>query len=269
MQDEQNTDHSRTERKQAELVAQLHALGVTPGVVLLVHTSYRAVRPIEGGPEGLISALRTALGPDGTLVMPSWSGNDDDGFDARNTPASPDLGVVADTFWRMPGVVRSQHCQAFAALGKQAGLITADPLPLPPHIPASPVGRVYELDGKVLLLGVNHDANTTLHLAELIADVPYGVPRSCTDLHNGAVVRVEYRENDHCCERFKLADEWLDALGLQRHGQVGHASARLMRSRDVVSVALQQLRQDPLIFLHASDAGCTDCDEARASILPA
>src|SRR5688572_10855896 len=42
---------------------------------LLVHTSFRAVRPIEGGPLGLIEALRAALGSDGTLVLPSWTGN--------------------------------------------------------------------------------------------------------------------------------------------------------------------------------------------------
>lgn len=53
------------------LVEQLRALSVRPGGVLLVHTSYRAVRPVEGGPAGLIDALCAALTPGGTLVMPS------------------------------------------------------------------------------------------------------------------------------------------------------------------------------------------------------
>jgi len=63
---------ARREIPRAAVTAQLHALGVEPGGVLLVHTSYRAVRPVEGGPPGLIEALRAALGPEGTLVMPSW-----------------------------------------------------------------------------------------------------------------------------------------------------------------------------------------------------
>lgn len=254
------------ELTETELASQLRHLGVLPGDVLLVHTSFRAVRPVERGPAGLIAAVQTAVGEHGTVVMPSWSGRDDEVLDPHHTPASEDLGVVADTFWRMPGVVRSEHVQAFAARGEHARLITSDPLPLPPHIPASPVGRVHDLDGKVLLLGVNHDANTTLHLAELIAAVPYGVPRHCTDLRNGEPARFDYLENDHCCERFRLADEWLEVKGLQTKGKVGYADARLIRSRDVVDVALDQLSRDPLIFLHPEDACCPDCDEARASI---
>jgi len=117
-----------------------------------------------------------------------------------------------------------------------------------------------------LLLGVGHDANTSLHLAELMAGVPYGVPRRITTLEGGQPVRVEYRENDHCCERFALADEWLRSAGLQTEGRVGAAHCRLMRSRDVVRAALQRLAADPLVFLHAEDAGCPDCAAARCSV---
>ncbi|MGH7632028.1 MAG: AAC(3)-IV family aminoglycoside N-acetyltransferase [Gemmatimonadales bacterium] len=251
----------------AALAAQLHALGVEDAGVLLVHTSYRAVRPVEGGPAGLIDALRDALGPAGTLVMPAWGGGDDRLFDPAITPAAPDLGVVADTFWRLPGVLRSAHCFAFAAVGAGAVRVTADPLPLPPHQPASPVGRVHELDGQVLLLGVGHDANTTLHLAELLAGVPYRVPRYCTvPGPDGRALRIDYGENDHCCQRFALADDWLRERQLQREGRVGDAHARLVRARDVVAVAREHLAGEPLVFLHPADAGCAECDEARRSL---
>lgn len=203
------------------------------------------------------------LGPGGTLAMPSWTGSDDEPFDPRTTPASPDLGVVADTFWRLPGVLRSDHLFAFAAAGPEAARITAGPLPLPPHTPESPVGRVHDLDGQVLLLGVGHDADTTLHLAELLAGVPYRVPKHCTVLEEGRPVRIEYGENDHCCERFTLADEWLRERGLQSEGRVGHAHARLARSRDVVRLAREHLALDTLLFLHSPGAGCADCDDAR------
>jgi aminoglycoside 3-N-acetyltransferase-4 len=252
-------------RTVSELIEQLRTLGVEPGGVLLVHTSYRAIRPVEGGPLGLIDALRAALGPAGTLVMPSWSDDDDTPFDPARSPAAADLGVVTEIFRRLPGVRRSDHPFAFAAVGPQAEAVLADPLPLPPHLPASPVGRVHGLDGQVLLLGVNHDADTTLHLAEVISGVPYRIPRHCTVLRDGALVRIDYMENDHCCERFTLADEWLRAAGLQREGRVGNALARLARSRDIVAVASAHLAADPLVFLH--EAGrCQECDRARARI---
>jgi aminoglycoside N3'-acetyltransferase len=259
---------SRTEQSElsrSAITDQLRALGVAKGGVLLVHTSFRAARPVEGGPLGLIKALRDALGSDGTLVMPSWSGDDDQPFDAMTTPASPDLGVVADTFWRLASVLRSDHFFAFAAAGPNAARIISDPLPLPPHIPESPVGRVHDLDGQVLLLGVGHDADTTLHLAELMAAVPYRVPKSCTVLRDGRPVRIEYGENDHCCERFAFADEWLRGRRLQSEGLVGHAHARLARARNIVAVALEHLARDPLLFLHPLSAGCVECDEARRS----
>src|SRR5688572_29174777 len=97
----------------AEVSSQLRKLGVRRGGVVLVHTSFRAVRPVAGGPEGLIAALHDALGPEGTLVMPSWSGLDDELFDPETTPSAVDLGIVAQTFWRQPGVRRSNHFHAF------------------------------------------------------------------------------------------------------------------------------------------------------------
>lgn len=259
-------ESERKELSRAEVVDQLRALGVEEGGVLLVHTSFRAVRPVEGGPRGLIQALRDAIGPGGTLVMPAWTGDDEAPFDPAATPASEDLGIVADTFWRMPGVVRSEHLQAFAAAGPQAAYINRDPLPLPPHLPESPVGRVHDLDGQVLLLGVGHEADTTLHLAELLAGVKYGQRKHCTVMRDGHPVRIDYTENDHCGERFALADAWLRPRGLQREGRVGHAHARLARSRDIVAVSLEHLQRDPFVFLHPADAGCEECDEARGSV---
>lgn len=206
-----------------EVADQLRVRGVQAAGVLLVHTSFRAVRPIEDGLLGLIDALRMALGPDGTLVMPSWTGDDEAPFDPAATPAAGDLGVTADLFWRQPGVVRSDHLQAFAAVGPHTEAIVRTPLPLPPHVPDSPVGRVHDLDGQILLLGVGHEADTSLHLAELIAKVPYGIPRHCMVMQHGRRVRVDYVENDHCCQRFALADGWLRARGLQAEGPVGMA----------------------------------------------
>jgi aminoglycoside N3'-acetyltransferase len=244
-----------------DLVAQLHSLGVKPGGVLVVHTAFSRIRPIEGGPVGLIGALRDALGADGTLVMPSMSDDDEHPFDASATPCRG-LGVVADTFWRMPGVLRSNNPHAFAAIGPRAEAITR-PHPIDvPHGIGSPIGRVFELGGQVLLLGVGHDANTTVHLAENLAGVRYGLHHHVTIDDGGATKRLDYFEIDHCCEGFAQLDEWLGAR--QRRGVVGHGPARLMESRDVVEVALQRLRENETVFLHEPAAACNECDEARS-----
>lgn len=99
-----------------EITLQLGALGVSRGGVLLVHTSFHAVGPIAGGPLGLIAALRTAIGPEGTLVMPTMSDGESE-YDPRTTPTC-DMGITAELFWREAGVIRSDHPGAsFAAIG--------------------------------------------------------------------------------------------------------------------------------------------------------
>lgn len=254
------------EPDRADVVRQLRELGVSAGAVLLVHASFRAVRPVLGGPDGLIDALVEAVGDNGTVVMPSWPKRSERGFDPAVDPAAPDLGVVADRFWRRPGVLRANHPAAFAALGPDAAAVLRDPLPLPPHVPESPVGRVRDLDGSILLLGVDHDANTTIHLAELEGGARYRVPKHCFVRSDGVIERIEYGENDHCCARFRLVDGWLDDAGAQRHGPVGRAEARLTRSRDVVRVVTGRLRSEPETFLHPLGSGCAECDEAWHSL---
>jgi aminoglycoside N3'-acetyltransferase len=244
------------------LVRQLSALGVAPGGVLLVHAAFSNVGPVEDGPRGLIEALLAAVGERGTLVMPSMCDDDDTPFDRTKSPCRA-VGVVADTFWRMPGVRRSDSPHAFAAFGRQAARIT-QPHPVDiPHGLASPPGRVYQLDGQVLLLGVGHDANTTLHVAEAVAGVRYRQPKHATVLEGGKPRRYEYGETDHCCERFTLLDEWLGDK--QRRGRVGRAQARLARSRDIVAAALANLRDNQTVFLHPRGA-CAECDLARVAM---
>jgi aminoglycoside N3'-acetyltransferase len=248
----------------AELKGQLIALGVQQGSVLVVHTAFSKLGPVQGGPLGLIEALRGALSPQGTLVMPSMTDDDESPFDVSKTPCAG-MGVVADTFWRLPGVQRSANPHAFAALGPKAAEITA-PHPLDvPHGLDSPIGRVYALDGQVLLLGVGHDANTSVHLAENLAGVRYRLPHHVTWLKDGQPERLEYAEVDHCCENFSRVGDWLAQDGQERQGRVGQATARLARSRDIVRAALTRLREHETVFLHAVGV-CAECDQARASL---
>ena len=231
------------------VVSQLAALGVRPGGVLVVHTAFSKVGAIDGGPEGLIAALRAALGADGTLVMPSMTSDDYHPFDPGATPCL-DMGIVADTFWRLPGVRRSDSPHSFAAVGPQANLITAPHPVEPAHGVDSPPGRAYEHGGQVLLLGVGHEANTTVHVAESIAGVRYRAEKFVTVLRHGKPARLDYQETDHCCELFNLMDGWLEPKGFLRRGPVGQGVARLADSRRIVAAVLEHLRVDERVFLH-------------------
>jgi aminoglycoside 3-N-acetyltransferase len=246
------------------LIQQLLELGVKPGGVLLVHTAFSKVKPIEGGPIGLISALHSALGSGGTLVMPSMSYDDDHPFEKTKSHCI-EMGITADTFWRLPGVLRSDNNHAFAVVGPLAERILA-PHPIDiPHGLDSPVGRVHELDGQILLLGVDHTSNTTIHLCENMAGVRYRRDKYITILKDGKPTRFDYREIDHCCQNFSLVDGWLDERRLQKRGKIGNADVRLIHSCDMVEVVTERLEHNETIFLHLRGVD-EECDEARASL---
>jgi aminoglycoside 3-N-acetyltransferase len=125
---------------------------------------------------------------------------------------------------------------------------------------------VRDLGGQVLLLGVGHGEDTTLHLAEAIAGVPYSVSHPTVVAIDGKPTTVDIAETDHCCRNFALADEWLRASGAQREGKVGNADARLALATAIVDEAVARLRRDPLLFLCAPERACEECDAARASV---
>lgn len=183
---------------QAQLSADLRALGLSSGQCVLVHSSLRRIAGpggwIIGGAEAVILALEEVLTPDGTLVMPTHSSDLSEPayWVAPPVPATwwpsvrahmpafrPDLtttrgmGRIPETFRRQAGVRRSNHPQhSFAAWGRHADFITAGHALSPSLGEASPLARLYDLDGWILLLGVGHDRNTSLHLAEARADWP-------------------------------------------------------------------------------------------------
>lgn len=251
----------------ATVVRQLRALDIRPGCVLLVHTSFRQVGRLDGGPDALIDALLEAVGSQGTLVMPSWIGDDEQPFDPASTSVKEHLGIVADTFWRRPGVSRTKHLSAMAAVGPRAEYITSASLVLPPHAEDSGIGRVHDSDGWVLLLGVDHDANTTIHLGELLGGAPYFQVNEIRVVVDGQARKIFYGENDSCCLRFKEVGDWLRERGLQREGTVGNARAILVRARDVVETVVDHLKDDPCRFLHPRGSGCEECDETWVSVI--
>ena len=154
----------------------------------------------------------------------------------------------------------------FAARRPFAASITAPQPADIPHGIDSPVGRISVLDGQVLLLGIGHTANTTIHLAEYMSGVRYRRKKYLRILKDGLPARLDYAEIDHCCQNFNLVDGWLDEEGLQRKGRVGNADARLARSRDILRVVIRQIRQNERLFSYIPQVLMNNVMKPGASI---
>jgi aminoglycoside 3-N-acetyltransferase len=244
------------------LAADLRALGVREGGVLLVHTSVSALGWVCGGAQAVALALRGALGPEGTIVVPTHTNSNSDPSQWGNPPvpeawwpviretmpaydpaASPSLlGALTNVVRTLPGARRSAHPHySFAAAGPHAHEITAGHALESGLGEQSPLARVHDLDGDILLLGCGHGSNTSMHLAE------YRVARP-RHADNGAAVTTE-RGREWVTWRDVLPDEddfeaigaGFDATGAVRVGRTGIAESRLMRQRELVAFAVEWL----------------------------
>ncbi|HBP18717.1 MAG TPA: hypothetical protein DEA08_13145 [Planctomycetes bacterium] len=247
----------------ASLAAELAALGVPRGGVLIAHLSLSALGWTAGGALALLDALGDALGPEGTLVLPAFSSDLSEpsrwqappvpeawwetiraelpAFDPARTPTRG-LGRAPELFRTLPGVQRSTHpTSSFAARGPLAAeLLGGHSLDLPLG-EGSPLARLYERDARVLLLGVGHERNTSLHLAEHRASWP-----AKRTLRQGAPVRepsgrrwVEFDELDVRDDDFPACGRAFAASGAERSGRVARAEARLFRQRELVDFAAE------------------------------
>lgn len=181
------------------LAEYLSASGVEAGQAMIVHASLSKLGWTIGGGEAVIRALMNVLTPQGTLVMPAHTSDNSEPaywvnppvpetwwpvirahmppFDAQTTPTSY-VGVVPEIFRSFPNVMRSHHPMvSFTAWGAGAQSIVGEQSLEAPLGEESPLSRLVELDGYVLLLGVDHSANTALHLAEHRARVPMETER--------------------------------------------------------------------------------------------
>ena len=232
--------------------------GVSPGAVVIVHSSLSRIGWVIGEAHSVVVALLKSVGPSGTIVMPAHTGVSDPSR-WQNPPVpeawwttirsnwplfEPDLtplramGTVVECFRRLPGVLHSGHpAVAVVAYGPLAEQITVSH-PLGRSLgDASPLGRLYELDAQVVLLGVGHTHNTSLHLAEHRATWPGKASK--TDgaplLVDGTRQWVRYTDLDHDNDDFEaLADAFVAAGGMEQRTRIGNGEVRTCKMREIV-----------------------------------
>ncbi len=263
MSEQKAIGRARTPATVASLSQDLSRLGVQPGMTLLVHASLSAMGYVVSGAESAVLALEAALGPQGTLVMPTFTGHLSEpsrwqhppipsewwetvrermpAYDPEFTPTR-EMGALSECFRNQRGVRRSAHPQvSFAARGPQAGFVIDDHRLEANLGEGSPLARLYDLDGWVLLLGVGHGNNTSMHLAEYRADFPgrARVRQGAPVLENGERRWVEFMDllwNDQ--DFPQIGADFARETGLERIGRVALAEARLLPQRALVDYAV-------------------------------
>jgi aminoglycoside 3-N-acetyltransferase len=244
----------------SSLAADLRALGVRAGDVLLVHSSLSSLGWVSGGALAVVQALLDVLGPAGTLVVPAQTAVNRDpstwepppppdwwpaireslpGFDPARTP-SVNVGVIPEQVRTWPGAVRSAHPQtSFAAVGARAAELMGVHRTECHLGEESPLAALDAAGASTLLLGVGFAKTTAFHLAEYRLPFPPRRTYACAVLTpDGARRWIEYEDVTLDDGDFaRLGADFERDTGFVSVGRVGAAQCRLFPITDAVQYA--------------------------------
>ena len=232
------------------VVTALRVLGITSGDIVMVHSSLSSVGYVEGGADSVIDAFLSVLGPEGTLcvptIIPTGKGPRPP-FDVKTSPS--EVGVISETLRRRPDAFRSNNAtHSVAAIGARAKGLTnghervgGRPSPWGEFAFGieSPWQKLYDLNAKYVLFGVDWNVNTMFHYVQARFVEPYGsefatpAPFPYFDMR-------------------QMGQELQDAR-IVRRLQLGTAVIKCVETRAMVDTALSTLRENPGRFFANGD----------------
>jgi aminoglycoside 3-N-acetyltransferase len=243
--------------------------GIATGSRVLVHSSLSSLGHVDGGADAVIDGILDVIGGEGTLMVPTFNYWAVELFDPDKTPGL--TGVITETLRHRRGAVRSLHpTHSVAAIGKHAAEFVSGHEFAGALRVGSPIDKLAKAGGFTVLLGVRHEANSTIHVGEAYAEpwylgfpfTPKG-PSAAKVLVGDRTITVPLAGFQSGCSLAFNAIE----LPLRRHGEIidfkiGGTLCQLIPTQAIIdrTVDLVEEREDILL---CSWAGCFFCANAR------
>jgi aminoglycoside 3-N-acetyltransferase len=253
----------------ASVARALAALEVE-GLDVVVHADLCGDGLDEAGAVASCEVLIEHVGPNGTIVMPAFTYEETlVGESAAPIPFHPDLpvspgvGLIAETFRRLPGVLRSNHpSHSFTAYGRQARAVLSTQRD---NNPLGPIKKLNVMRGHVLLLGTSLRSCTAIHLAEESSPLAYLGRSTAVRINAGGYEERVVLEHLPGCERaFDRLEARLDPEQVVT-APLGSELARKIPVRHLVRLAAAALAENPEIFM-CEDPACRGCALKRAAL---
>ena len=256
-----------------QLANDFRELGIKAGDTVMLHASVRAVGEIAGGPDQIHLALKSVLTSEGTLMMyascPRYYDEVGRGnltkeqeqeireklpvFDPETARSARDNGILVEFLRTYPDSRINCHVARFVVWGKQAEYLTSSQPWNYAFGLGSALDRFQVLDGKIVLLGSDHDSVTFLHYVEHVADIPgkriarYQVPvtqngcREWRDMEefntSGDGVHANWPPRFFA----RILDSFLVKTG-NKGARVGNAMTYIIRARELFDFALTVMK---------------------------
>lgn len=244
----------------------LKKLGICEGNTVLVHSSLSSIGWVCGGGQAVIMALLKSVGDEGTLVMPAQSPSISDPEEWENPPIPHDwlydvydnmpafdpmmtptegMGKIPELFRTIPNTIRSNHPQvSFSANGKFAKKITENHELTPGFGMNSPLGRLYELNAKILFLGVGYNSCTGFHLAEALNEKMPKKRMGTSMTENNTRVWKWFEDFNYDSDDFGVIGKEFEEKYDISTGMVGNAKCKLFDMKCGVDFAKEWLAEN-------------------------
>lgn len=241
------------------LKTDLADIGLQKGDSVLIHSSYKSMGGLEGGIQTLVDAAMAVIGDSGTLIVPTltykYVTEDAPVFDYLNTPSC--VGAVSEYIRLMPGAKRSIHpthsCAAFGAM--RDFYLQGHENDRTPVGENSPLRRLMQNGGKVLMLGCFVGYNTCMHGVEEEFGAPYllrPTPSKYTVILPDRRYEIDYRRHhilqNGYAQRYDRLANVIDPEYMKK-GSIHGAQSYLIDGAQMRKAGLAALKEDPYFFV--------------------
>ena len=242
-----------------KLAHSFRALGVEAGDTLLVHSSYKSLGGVDGGPQTVIDAFLEILGEEGTLLMPTFNFDFCKGadWDVKETPSQ--MGYMTNLARLDPRAKRVFHpIYSFAVIGKYADDF-AKINDKSSYGANSAFAKLRELDGKIMVIGLSYnDSMTFFHHIEEMEGVDYRYLKTFT----GQITDWEgntYEDSYQMLVRNlemgvqTMVDPMgalMEKAGIIKSKKIGEADVKLMKANEVYEFTVREMKRDPHLLYY-------------------
>lgn len=251
-----------------QIISDLRRMGISEGDHIAVTLSFKSIGYVDGGPATFIDALLEVLGPNGTLMMNTFTRAfplsmipSDYVFDCKTTAVW--TGLVPETLRKRRGSIRSHHPSfSVVAIGRLAEHLTED------HNENSklllPYSRLAEIGGKYLCIGLANRLVAIRHEAQRLAGLFDLVPqwRGVKYKDTQGRMRIHIYNALPCIRKLPELVPALEKMGIVETGKIGTARSLLAPAKDLLHAMAEMLDRDPTLNL-CDDISCLWCREAE------
>lgn len=247
----------------SELISKLNEVGISKNSTIIVHSSLSSFGYVEGGARTVIDSLKEVVGPEGNILMPTFTYSKG----VFNQGSSSLVGKITEVFRKDKDIIRSKHpTHSVAVFGKDKKRLVRNHFYKEPFGIGSPWWHIWKMEGSIVLIGVDNTKNSFIHFVERLLELPY--KRTVNVMYKDSFGKITKRTISGYpgdSFGFNKLNNLFEEQGIVKSTKIGNSSVLVMNTVDVVECLSKILVNNPYYLLCDRD-DCYRCENAKNMI---